>query len=66
MWKDCLKPPSFSEAHRLHQWKAEGGLTNLEDGILLCSPHHLRLHNEISTGSIQAGGRSSASGKTSG
>nr|WP_276512155.1 HNH endonuclease signature motif containing protein [Cryobacterium roopkundense] len=66
MWKDCLKPPSFSEAHHLHQWKADGGLTNLEDGILLCSPHHLRLHNEISTGSIQAGGRSSASAKTSG
>ncbi|MBB5640707.1 HNH endonuclease signature motif containing protein [Cryobacterium roopkundense] len=60
MWKDCLKPPSFSEAHHLHQWKADGGLTNLEDGILLCSPHHLRLHNEISTGSIQGGGRSSA------
>ncbi|MBB5643372.1 HNH endonuclease signature motif containing protein [Cryobacterium roopkundense] len=46
MWKDCLKPPSFSEAHHLHQWKADGGLTNLEEGILLCSPHHLRLHND--------------------
>ncbi|KFF58384.1 hypothetical protein JF66_18985 [Cryobacterium sp. MLB-32] len=46
MWKDCLRPPSFSEAHHLRLWQAEGGLTNLDEGILLCSPHHLRLHND--------------------
>src|SRR5680860_306417 len=46
MWENCLRPPSFAEAHHIVGWQAEGGLTNLQEGILLCSPHHLRLHND--------------------
>ncbi|TDW30474.1 HNH endonuclease signature motif containing protein [Cryobacterium psychrophilum] len=45
-WPDCHRPPSFSEAHHLHRWNADGGLTNLDDGILLCVRDHLRLHND--------------------
>ncbi|TDW31458.1 DUF222 domain-containing protein [Cryobacterium psychrophilum] len=47
MWPDCHRPPSYSEAHHLHGWDAEGGLTNVEDGILLCARDHLRLHNDL-------------------
>jgi hypothetical protein len=46
MWPGCTRPPAYSEAHHLHGWSAEGGLTNLEDGILLCARDHLRLHND--------------------
>ena len=56
MWPGCTRPPAYSEAHHLHGWNAEGGLTNLEDGILLCARDHLRLHNVISTSSIQGMG----------
>jgi len=44
-WPDCHRPPSYSEAHHLHGW-ADGGLTDLDDGILLCARDHLRLHND--------------------
>ncbi|MDJ0324733.1 HNH endonuclease signature motif containing protein [Cryobacterium sp. PH31-AA6] len=46
MMPGCLKPPSWTEAHHLDGWTADGGLTDLADGILLCAPDHLRLHNE--------------------
>jgi len=45
-WPDCHRPPSYTEAHHLHGWKADGGLTNVDDGILLCARDHLRLHND--------------------
>src|SRR5680860_907332 len=45
-WPDCHRPPSYTEAHHLHGWKADGGLTDLDDGILLCARDHLRLHND--------------------
>jgi len=44
-WPDCHRPPSYTEAHHLHGWDG-GGLTNLDDGILLCARDHLRLHND--------------------
>jgi hypothetical protein len=46
MMPGCLKPPSWTEAHHLDGWDADGGLTDLADGILFCAPDHLRLHNE--------------------
>lgn len=55
MWTGFHRPPSWCEAHHLHGWNEEGGLTNVDDGILLCVLHHLRLHNSISTSSIQEG-----------
>jgi hypothetical protein len=42
---DCPYPPSLCEAHHTHEWDAHHGLTNINDGILLCKFHHLRIHN---------------------
>lgn len=42
---DCDRPPSWCEAHHIHPWAAEGGRTDIADGILLCRHHHLLLHN---------------------
>jgi hypothetical protein len=46
MWGDCDKPPSRTEAHHLEQWLRDHGNTDIRLGILLCSPHHLLLHNQ--------------------
>ena len=46
MMPECLRPPSWTEAHHLDGWAAEGGLTDLADGIMFCTPDHLRLHND--------------------
>jgi hypothetical protein len=40
----CERPPSWTEAHHLHEWQ-HGGRTDLADGILLCRHHHLLVHN---------------------
>ncbi|MFC0680257.1 DUF222 domain-containing protein [Lysobacter korlensis] len=40
----CDRPPSWCEAHHLHQW-ARDGRTDLADGILLCRHHHMLIHN---------------------
>ena len=45
-WPDCDRPPSWTEAHHLQGWSDEHGHTDLDQGILLCRPHHLKLHNE--------------------
>ncbi len=45
LWPDCDKPPSWTEAHHIRQWKRDHGKTNLVDGVLLCRYHHLTLHN---------------------
>ena len=44
-WTDCDRPPSWTEAHHSQHWKADGGRTDLADGILLCRHHHMLLHN---------------------
>ena len=46
MWGDCDKPPSRTETHHLEQWLRDHGSTDIRLGILLCSPHHLLLHNQ--------------------
>ena len=40
----CDRPPSWCEAHHLKRW-ADGGRTDLDDGILLCGHHHRLAHN---------------------
>lgn len=45
MWPGCERPPSWTEAHHIRPW-AQGGRTDVDDGILLCRHHHLRLHDE--------------------
>lgn len=44
-WTGCTHPPSFTEAHHLRWW-SRGGRTDLDNGILLCSFHHHRIHND--------------------
>ena len=41
----CRKPPSWCEAHHVRWWKRDGGLSNLDEGILLCRFHHMLIHN---------------------
>jgi hypothetical protein len=45
MWPECERPPSWTEAHHTQPW-AQGGRTDIDNGILLCRHHHLRLHDE--------------------
>ncbi|MGV9194522.1 HNH endonuclease signature motif containing protein [Microbacterium sp. MC2] len=45
MWPGCHMPASYCESHHTTPW-AEGGSTDVDDGILLCRFHHLLLHNE--------------------
>jgi len=41
----CDRPPSWTEAHHLTKPWAEGGKTDLADGILLCGHHHRLAHH---------------------
>ncbi|MET3767879.1 hypothetical protein ABIB15_000541 [Marisediminicola sp. UYEF4] len=41
---DCGRPPSYTEAHHIRWW-SNGGPTNLNNGILLCTGHHHVIHN---------------------
>ena len=38
--------PAWSEAHHINDWLNDNGYTDLADGVLLCHPHHLLLHNQ--------------------
>ena len=44
-WVDCEKSPAWTEAHHINEWLKDNGYTDLADGVLLCHPHHLLLHN---------------------
>ena len=41
---NCHKSPSFAEAHHIRWWTRDAGLTDLKNGILLCSKHHHAIH----------------------
>jgi len=41
----CDRPPSWTEAHHINEWKRDQGRTDIQDGILLCKHHHLLVHN---------------------
>jgi len=43
-WAGCPHPPSYTEAHHIRWWTAHGGAADLDNGILLCSGHHHRVH----------------------
>ncbi|TFD30019.1 DUF222 domain-containing protein [Cryobacterium cryoconiti] len=45
-WVDCDRSPAWSEAHHINEWLKDNGYTDLADGVLLCHPHHLLLHNQ--------------------
>jgi len=44
LWPGCERPPSYCEAHHRVPW-SEGGVTDTDEGVLLCRFHHLLLHN---------------------
>ncbi|MGK9149359.1 HNH endonuclease [Plantibacter flavus] len=44
-WSGCTHPPNYTEAHHL-KWWSRGGTTDLDNGILLCSFHHHRIHDD--------------------
>jgi hypothetical protein len=46
LWPGCDRPPAWTEAHHLDEWLRDNGYTDLADGVLLCHPHHLLLHNQ--------------------
>ncbi|TFD39662.1 DUF222 domain-containing protein [Cryobacterium sp. TMT1-19] len=46
LWIDCDRSPAWSEAHHINEWLKGNGYTDLADGVLLCHPHHLLLHNQ--------------------
>src|SRR5690606_5113505 len=41
----CDRPPSYTEAHHLNERAADGGRTDIADGILLCRHCHMLIHN---------------------
>ncbi|WP_431278058.1 DUF222 domain-containing protein [Leifsonia poae] len=45
-WTGCPHPPSYTEAHHIRWWDAHTGPTDLSNGILLCSTHHHRVHDD--------------------
>ncbi|HSP52106.1 MAG TPA: DUF222 domain-containing protein [Cryobacterium sp.] len=46
LWVDCDRSPAWSEAHHINEWLKDTGYTDLAEGVLLCHPHHLLLHNQ--------------------
>ena len=44
VWPNCTAPPSWCHAHHVTEWH-HGGLTNIDNGVLLCAAHHHMLHN---------------------
>ncbi|TBN58338.1 HNH endonuclease [Glaciihabitans arcticus] len=44
-WPGCCRPPSYTEAHHMKWWMADGGPTDLSNGVMLCSRHHHTIHD---------------------
>ena len=42
-WPDCTRPASWCEAHHLVPW-TKGGATHQKNLLLLCSRHHVQVH----------------------
>lgn len=40
----CTAPPSISEVHHVRHWARDGGLTEPQNGVLLCYHHHELVH----------------------
>ncbi|WP_022891161.1 HNH endonuclease signature motif containing protein [Agromyces subbeticus] len=45
-WPACNRPPSHTQAHHIRWWKRHRGRTDLDNGIMLCSHHHHRVHDD--------------------
>src|SRR3954454_15267499 len=44
IWTGCDAPPGWCDAHHIQHW-ADGGPTDVDNGVLLCGRHHDRVHN---------------------
>ncbi len=40
----CERPPQWCEAHHLREFAARGGLTDIDEMVLICHHHHHALH----------------------
>lgn len=40
----CGLPPGMTEAHHINWWRAHDGTTDLDNGVLLCTSCHHRVH----------------------
>ena len=45
-WPGCQRPPSHTQAHHIKWWKRDAGPSDLANGIMLCSHHHHRVHDD--------------------
>ena len=45
-WPGCRRPPSHAQAHHIRWWKRDRGPTDVSNGIMLCSHHHHRAHDD--------------------
>ncbi|WP_173921428.1 HNH endonuclease signature motif containing protein [Agromyces sp. Marseille-P2726] len=45
-WPGCMRPPSHTQAHHRRWWKRDSGPTDLANGIMLCTHHHHRVHDD--------------------
>ena len=45
-WPGCRRPPSHTQAHHIAWWTRDRGATDLDNGIMLCSHHHHRVHDD--------------------
>ncbi|MDJ0334777.1 DUF222 domain-containing protein [Salinibacterium sp. G-O1] len=43
VWNGCHAPPSWCHAHHVKEF-GQGGLTDVDNGVLLCPEHHHLLH----------------------
>jgi len=44
-WPGCRRTPRQAEAHHI-EWWSRGGTTALKNGVLLCTMHHHRVHDD--------------------
>lgn len=45
-WPGCRRPPSHAQAHHIRWWNRDRGPTDLANGVMLCSHHHHRVHDD--------------------
>ncbi|QPZ39175.1 HNH endonuclease signature motif containing protein [Paramicrobacterium chengjingii] len=53
-WPECDMPADWCEVHHAKHW-SQGGPTDIDDGLLLCSAHHHMLHAQNWVISMQDG-----------
>jgi len=41
----CDRPPAWTDGHHIIHWP-DGGLTELDNLVSLCRPHHRRVHEQ--------------------